>query len=716
MIPSCESSLPGLFYLFERKKGIDMIKNDIHWIKTHCARMDHGGCALLVGVKENKIVAVKGDPDGFLNRGYVCIKGIASPDRLTHPDRLKHPLKRVGKRGEGKWQKISWNDALTELAEGFNSIRERYGAKGVAFCFGMPKGLEHFLLIRLANAFGSPNIVGIQDVCHAPREITGIHTCGFYPVTNFHCKSDLVVLWGSNVTATNEEGEIGNRLLDQVKEGTQLIVIDPRKTDMAERAALWLQPRPGTDCALALGFLHVMIEESLYDQDFVEGWTYGFDELRAYVQTFTPEMVSKQTWVPAELIRRAARLYARSKPAAIQWGNPIEHQPNTFDTARAIISLMALSGNLDIPGGNIQAVEPDILGLGKFVRADLLPNKRKEMISAAHHVVPRFMTIPSTYFRKAVLEGVPYPVRGAYVTCSNPMLAYADSNYTYEALTSLDFLAVTDVFMTPTAALADIVLPAATQFECDDIGHYGLGHGYILARRKIVDPPEDCWPDLKILNELGKRISPEEYWYDDHNRFLDDVLRPSGLSFEEFLETGYLKGADKFKKYEQKGFKTPTGKVELKLSTAEKLGLNPFPIPGNQPDPEGTAFPLLLTSSKSHVYLHSSYRWVQKLRARRPAPKVEIHPDTARERNIEEGSEVIIETKHGKIEQIAHITDAIHPRVINASHGWWYPEGTPEKQYEWERSNYNMLTAVDSLGREYGTPRLRGIGCNIEKK
>ncbi|HID31089.1 MAG TPA: hypothetical protein EYP19_13975, partial [Desulfobacterales bacterium] len=379
---------------------------DIRWVKTHCARMDHGGCALLVGVKDNRIVKVKGDPDGFLNKGYICAKGIASPDRLTHPARLKHPLKRVGNRGEGKWVRIPWDDALQEIATNFNRIKEKYGPRSVGFGVGMPKGLDHFVLIRLANTFGSPNVIASQDVCHAPREITGIHTCGFYPVADFHHQSKLIILWGSNITSTNEEGEICSLLLKQITNGTELIIIDPRKISLVKKAHKWLQIRPGTDQALALGLLHVIIEESLYDKDFVEKWTHGFEDLAGHVKKYTPEMVSKTTWIPPELIRETARHYARSKPAVIQWGNPIEHHIHTFDMTRALICLMAICCNLDVPGGNIQALDPKIMKLGQFVRADLIPDKRKEMINAYHGVIPRFMTVPPSFFKKAILEGI----------------------------------------------------------------------------------------------------------------------------------------------------------------------------------------------------------------------------------------------------------------------------------------------------------------------
>jgi anaerobic selenocysteine-containing dehydrogenase len=690
--------------------------NDIHWVKTHCARMDHGGCALLVGIKDNLIVKVKGDPDGFLNKGYICRKGLASPDRLTHPDRLKHPLKRCGARGEGKWKKISWQSALSEIAENLNRIKEIHGARAVAFGVGMPKGLDHFVLIRLANLFGSPNVVASQDVCHAPREITGLHTCGFYPVADFHHKSELVILWGSNITSTNEEGAICSMLLEQIKKGAKLAVVDPRKIELAHKAEKWLQLRPGTDHALALGFLNVIIEEDLFDKDFVKKWTVGFQDLADRVRQYTPETVAHITWVSPDLIRETARLYARSKPAVIQWGNPIEHNIHTFDITRALICLMAICGNLDVPGGNVYAKDPKIMKLGTFVRADLIPDKRKQMINARHHTIPRMMTVPPVFFRKAILEQDPYPVKGLYSMCANPMLSYADSRQTYKAFMKLDFIAVADLFMTPTTAMADIVLPVATHYEINDIGHYGLGHGLLLARPKVVDPPEECWPDMKIMNELGKLISPAEYWPDDHKEFLEDVVKPNGLTYSQFVKKGHLKGPDRFKLYEEKGFRTPTGKVELKLSTAEKFGIPSLPRFTGLPEEEDKDYPLVLTSSKSSYFLHSSYRWINKLRIKRPDPKVEIHPETALKYGIQEGDTVIIETKFGAITHIAHLTDILDPRVINASHGWWFPEGDAQSQYDWKNSNFNILTSTEKLGKEFGTPNLKGIGCRIKKQ
>ncbi len=692
------------------------MSNELRWEKTHCARMDHGGCALLVGVKDNRIVQVKGDPDGYLNRGYTCFKGRVSPDRLSHPDRLKHPLRRIGKRGEGKWKRISWEEALDETASNLARIRKKHGARAVGFGVGMPKGLEHFVLIRLANLFGSPNVIASQDVCHAPREVTGMHTCGFYPVADFHHETELVMLWASNVDSTNEEGQIGSLLHARLKQGAKLIVADPRRIPLAEKADLWLQFRPGTSQALALGLLQVIIAESLYDHEFVETYTHGFEDFARHLEAYTPEKVSEITWVPEDKIRKAARMYAQSRPAALQWGNPIEHDINAFDATRSLVCLMAVCGNLEVPGGNVHAHEPGIMRLGEFVRADLIPDKRKEMISAHHGLIPRLMTIPPAFFRRAVLEDDPYPVRGYYGMCTNPLVAWADSPATYEAFQRLDFVAMAELFMTPTASLADIVFPVAHQYEMNDIGHYGIGHGMILARPKIVDPPEECWPDMKIMNELGKRVSPPEYWHDDHEEFLEDVVGPAGMTYEEFVEQGILKGPDRFKWYEEKGFRTPTGKVELKLSTAGKFHLKPFPEFAGFPEDEDPEYPLLLISAKSPYYLLSSYRWVERLREKCPHPRVEIHPDTAVRYGIREGDEVVIETKYGEVVQTARVTDIVHPRVVSASLGWWFPEGDPETQYEWRKSNFNMLTSMQTVGREFGTPNLKNLPCRVRTR
>jgi anaerobic selenocysteine-containing dehydrogenase len=295
-------------------------------------------------------------------------------------------------------------------------------------------------------------------------------------------------------------------------------------------------------------------------------------------------------------------------------------------------------------------------------------------------------------------------------------MAQGYSPSTFEALMKLDFIALSDIVLTPTASLADIVLPAATQFEFDDIGHCGLGHGILLARPKVVDPPAECRPDIRIINELGKALTQKEYWYDDYHDILDELLEPTGLDFTQFAQQGYLKGKERFKEYLDSGFRTPTGKVELRLTQAEKTHVSPLPQWKGLPQEVDPTFPFVLTSAKDPYYLHSSYRWLEPLRKRRPKPLVELHPATAEKFKIKDGDDVIIETSMGTITQTARLTENIHPHVVHAAYGWWFPEKTMNDQYEWKRSNYNMLTSMDPVGKEFGTPNLKGIGCRIRKK
>ena len=685
------------------------------WHRTHCGRMDHGGCALRVGVSNNRITELRGDPEGSLNRGYICGKAFAVPEKLAHPDRLRQPLIRTGERGRGKLLTSSWEAALDTIAESLNRCRERHGADSVAFGQGMPKGLEHFGLIRLANAFGSANVVAVQDVCHAPREITGRHTCGFYPVVDYTESSELFLLWGSNAAATNEEGAICGPLLRQLKRGTKLVVVDPRRTSLAERADLWLQPRPGSDCALALSFLHVLFEEGLQDEAFVRDWTVGANELAERVRAYSPEATASVTWVSPEKVRKAARLYAKASPAALGWGNPVEQTGQAFSTIRSLVCLMAVTGNLDIPGGNRHPVEPEVRKAADFVRADLLPGKKSRILNAYYGTVPGLMTVPPAFFRKAVLEDDPYPVRAAYMQGTNPLLTHADSVQTRRALDALHFLAVSDIYLTPTAALADVVLPAATQFEFNDIGHYGLGHGLLLARPQVVEPPRQCLSDLEMINRLGPRISQPDLWFEHSEQMLDHLLAPTGMDYADLCREGVLRGENRSRKYRDQGFKTPSGKVELSLSRADKLGVPELPEFRGLPGETDREYPLVLTCSKSPYYLHSSYRWVSRLRSREPDPVAVIHPQTAKEHGIAEEEWMVLVTKHGRIEQKARIRDRVLLGVVHAAYGWWFPETGEERGYEWDRSNYNVLTSADNPGREYGTPDLKGLACRIEK-
>lgn len=685
-------------------------------VKTYCARMDHGGCGLLVHVEEGRIKRIEGDPDCPLNRGTICAKGIAQIEKLYHPDRLIYPMKRTGNRGEGRWSRISWEEALETIGKKLLETIERFGPETIAFAQGTPKGLELFLLIRLANLLRIPNISTPGHICHMPRETASHLTCGFFPVPDLDHPPSCVLVWGSNLFQTNEEGVIGSQLRRALEKGTKLIVIDPRKTGVASQAELWIKPRPGTDLFLALGMLRVILDEKLYDRPFVENWTKGFPELKEHLENYSLEEISEITWVPKEKILKAARLYAQTRPAALQWGNAIEHTTNSFQCARALLILMAITGNLDLPGGNVNRVGPPIMRPGELVQIKRFPEKREKILSPEYRLSTMMGFVPSPLIIKAILTEKPNPIRMMYLHGGNPLLSYANSKETFEALKKLDFLAVSEIFLTPTAQLADILLPAATHFEFDDIGHFGLPHGFILARPKIVEPPEECWPDSKILNELGKRVGLEQYFWDDLGECLDEILRPAGLTYDDFRTMGMLKGKWEYRSHEKKGFSTPSGKVELYSEQLKQWGYKPLPSPLDLPQPLTEPYPLLLTSAKDPYFFHSAYRNIPSLRKLSPDPLLLIHPETASRFNIQEDDWVAVETEMGSIRQKAKMDKEIDQRIIVLSFGWWFPERKDLELSGWKESNLNILTNNNPpYEPAIGSTWLRGIPCRISK-
>jgi anaerobic selenocysteine-containing dehydrogenase len=690
-------------------------------VKTFCARMDHGGCGLLVEVENGKIVRVKGDPDCSLNRGTICAKGLAQIERLQHPERLRHPLRRTGAKGGGQWERISWDEALALLAEKFRERISRGGGKSMAFAQGTPKGLELYMMIRLANVLKIPHVVTPGSICHMPRETASLITCGFFPVPDYDHPPALVLAWGSNLFQTNEEGVIGFQLRRALDQGAKLVTIDPRKTALASRSVLWLQPKPGSDLALALGMLKVIVEERIYDPDFVKKWTVGFEELEKELKDYSLRNLAEATWVPEQKIREAALLYAQTKPACIQWGNALEHTTDSVQNARALLILKAITGNLDAPGGNVNRSGPPVMRPGDFVCSRNFPEKREMLLGPEFRLAAQMGFTPSQLVVKAILSDVPQPIRMMYVQGGNPLLSYANAQETFQALKKLDFLAVAEIFMTPTAQLADLVLPTATNFEFDDIGHYGLPHGFILARPKVVDPPEECWPDLKILNELGKRLGPENFFWPDLRSCLDDVLKPAGMTYEELKSKGMLRGKWTYRSYEGKGFGTPSKKVELYSSRFQEWGYDPLPSWRGEKSATGDlqegGSELILTSAKDPNYFHSAYRNLPSLRRLSPDPEVLVHPDTAEKLGVREGAWVFIETGLGKIRQKAVFDRDLHPRVVVAAYGWWFPERKDLELSGWKESNINILTKNDPpYDPAIGSTNLRAIPCRLFKE
>jgi anaerobic selenocysteine-containing dehydrogenase len=530
------------------------------------------------------------------------------------------------------------------------------------------------------------------------------------------------MVWGSNIVWTNPDEYKAENLNKTLAKGAKLIVVDPRLTYLAGRADVWLQLRPGTDTALAFGMLNVIINDRLYDKGFVEKYVHGWDKFVERVQQYPLNKVEDITWVPADKIREAARLYAQTKPACIQWGISIEQTINCIDNNRLLTDLMAITGNLDIPGGNVLMVPPPIRVASEFGAHRLLPpeQRKKRLGGSTFRLADRIAVIAPKTVWDAIVTGKPYPVKAVQLHGSNPVVTREGANDVYQALSQVEFMVVADFFLTPTAELADIVLPAATWLEMDNTADSWKRSGYIFAKRKIVQIGE-CWQDHKIFNELGKRLGQGEYWRDNVEADLDNVLEPSGITFKQFKEMGYLRGKMEYRKYEKNGFSTPTRKVESYSTIMEDLGYDPLPRYREAPEspistPElATEYPYILTTGfRSPVFFHSEFRQIPWLRDLHPDPIVEMHPQTAAKHGIKDGDWTFIESPRGRIKQRARLTIGIDPRVVAIEHGWWFPE-IKDPGHGWNISNSNILTSNDlkQCDPAMGSNNLRALLCKI---
>ncbi len=546
-----------------------------------------------------------------------------------------------------------------------------------------------------------------------------------------------IVIWGKNPVHTHPDDFFGAWITDCMRRGSKLIVVDPRLTWLASRAEVWLQLRPGTDGALALGWLNVIINEELYDKEFVEQWCYGFDKLKERVQKWPPEKVEQITWVPAEKIRQAARLFATNKPSALQWGVGIDHcnRDWSVQTAMALVALMAITGNIDNPGGNVIQVTP--FGIyqpwfGAWGYDELLTKEQKAMRAGVKEYPLYqfgFLTGSTEIIENAMLTGKPYPIKAMWIQGNNPLTCMsANLKKAYEAMKNVEFIVVVDLFMTPTAmALADIVLPVGSTCERDSVRCVFQNVSAVVKAVQI----EDVKSDQEVVLELGKRLNPKAWPWNSVEEMLDEILKPAGLTFKELKEKGYVYPKFEYYKYKKgllrrdrkPGFVTPTGKIELYVTRFEKWGYDPLPDYGEPPEsPISTPelykeYPLILTSgARSTAFFHSEHRQIPWLREINPDPIIEIHPETARQLGISDGEWVWVESVRGRCKMRAKLTKAVHPKVVHAQHGWWFPEkpGPAPSLFGVFESNINLLTE-DGCGPYGFGAQFRALLCKVYK-
>lgn len=690
-------------------------------------RICHGGCAARVTVADGKVVRVRPWPDSPFNLGRMCVKGLSTPRVMHHPDRLRHPLRRVGERGSGKFARVSWDEALADIAARLDAFRRESGPESVAL--GQGTGRHHYFhVIRFANTFGTPNWYepGLAN-CFIPRITVSNLTYGGFVTGDYYGDTPprTILFWGHNPLVSGPDGELAFPIKKALADGAFGIAVDPRRSETAKRCGLWLPIRPGTDAALALAMIRAIIEEGWYDRAFVEAYGVGFDALRERVATATPQWAEAVTGVPAAAMLEAAHRYATDRPSILEWGVSLEQNPNCLQTVRVVAILRGLTGNLDVPGGDVfgsdlvaaypvmrQALPPD--ALAKRIGADrfkLLGGFRAFM-PAAH--IPGLFT--------AMRTGDPYRVRALLVFGNNPLATVANSRGVLAALRALDLLVVADHFMTPTAALADYVLPSAFWPEIDQIIELPfVAPRAVFAHRKLADVGE-CRQNELILNDLAQRLhlpGCDESLRD----ILDQRLRPIGLTFEELADRFMVMAPPRYRRFAEKGFRTPSRKVELSCKALARLGYDPLPGFAEPPESPVSApetakrFPLVLTTGARRLeYFHSDGRQVASLRQRRPDPLATMGPATAARHGIADGDWVRVSSPRGEIRLRAEVTEDIMEGVVSLDHGWWFPERGDPLDGAFE-SNANVLTSdAPPYDPAFGSYQLRGLLCAVRKE
>ncbi len=673
----------------------------------------------------------------------ICLKGKAAPEIVYHGSRLLHPMKRTTPKDseDPGWEPISWDEALDTVADRLNAAAAADGPESVGFASSSPSTSAISDAVdwihRLIRAFGSPNYSNYMELCGWGRHLAPLYTFGaavpgaYLPdLDNAGC----ILYWGYNPSVARLAHATST--VAAVRRGAKLIVVDPRKAGLASRADHWLRVRPGTDAALALSLTHVMITEGWYDADFVRDWTNAadvvdgttvWDLLVSRCAEYAPDRAEAITGVPAADIVATARTIWESRPLAFYTWSGLEQHSGATQTARAINVMYALTGCLDVPGGNVLF---EAVASNPVEGTELVSEDRPAAVGAEQRPLgpARFGYVSGEDLYTAMLDR---RIKTVMAFGGNMVMAHADSRRGRDALRNLDFFVQADLFMTPTAELADIVLPVTTPFESEALK---IGFEYsqeaqslVQLRRPLVAPRGEARSDLQIVFDLATRLGlGAHFWDGDIDAAFRHQLAPSGIALDDLRahpEGVRVPLTTRHRKYAESGFATPSRKVELYSATLAAHGYDPLPAfeepltsPRSRPD-LAARFPLVLTCAKSLFFCETQHRQVAALRKSSPDPVVEIHPTAAEARGIQAGDWVRLETPLGSVRARAKLTSALDPGVVVGQHGWWqacdelglpgYPPYGPDS------ANLNLVLPQTPSDPISGSAPMRAGVCEV---
>ncbi|MDH3478278.1 MAG: aminotransferase class V-fold PLP-dependent enzyme [Gemmatimonadota bacterium] len=698
------------------------------------------GCWVEVRVADGQLVDIR--PDTGHPLGMICRRGQHAPEIVHSEHRLRYPMKRTGPKGTHEFERISWDEAYEIIVGRLQQIKRESGPEAVSIYTGrgafelslcdmfQPQGVAVSSASNVLFPFGSPNTMGVGALCYVSFAMIAPHvTMGRMLVNMFMDmeSAELLVVWGANPATDSPPLDMA-RLEAAAKRGAQVVVIDPRRTETVTRTnAEWIAVRPGTDGALALSMLAVMIDEELYDETFADEWCHGFEELRGYVQHFSPEVAASITGVPADTIRSLARRICNATGACPVMYTGLEYSNSGIQAIRAVLTLFALAGQLDVPGG-----------IGLAMRDTHFPINRacNQANPALDRAVARDRYPLYSHYRgeshasglvTSVLEGAPYRIRALIVHGASLLTSWPQTPVWRETLSKLDFLVCVDRQLTADAAYADIVLPATTMFEIDSYMVYGP---IFRLREKVVEPVGEARNDYLIMAELANRLGYGHLYPQTEQEMIGFALEGSGHTLEDIRAAGgWVKLPTplmEYKKWEKgglrpdgkPGFDTPTGKFEICSTILEEFGYEPLPaytepIEGPLARPDLVdRFPLVFNSgARPHTDFRSQHHGIDGLVRDNPEPTVTLNTRDAEKRDIQYGDLVEVRTPRGRVPFRAQVSDDIRPGAIECNMGG----GTPVGPTAWQQWNVNELTDLENADEISGFPVYKALLCDVVK-
>jgi len=693
-----------------------------------------GGCAVKVTMEDGRLAEVEPRDAPY---GNLCIRGKHAPEIVYAPERLRHPLIRTGERGEGRFRDATWDEALDLSVCKMQEIRDRYGPQAMISHSG--RGAFEQSMLDFCNSpqdtvasklllpFGSPNIASTGSLCYASFGILAPALTFGLPgnrLTPDLEQSKLIIVWGSN-PVTDSPPWFFKRIIRAQQNGARVIAIDHMRCDIARRADQWVAVRSGTDGALALGLINTIVREGLYDREFVERWTVGFEELRAYMLQFTPELVEQITGVPAATVISLAREIATAERVSLRTYTGLEYTNSGVQNIRAVYLLWALTGHLDVPGGLL--ITP--LPRPPLQRAEIPVPDGVLPIGAREYPLFYELTGSAQYLElpKAVLHDDPYPVRGLLINGSSTLTSYPQPEIFEDVYRRLEFMLVIDIIMTRDALFADVVLPSATYYEINSYQRYP---DYMRLRRQVIPPVGEARNQTMIMAELARRLGYGHLYPQSEAALIAAAFAKAPDLLQELQESPdgvcASSGQRKYRKWEtgalrpdgRPGFPTLSGKVEFTSSLLAQFGYDSLPVyseplEGPLSSPEVCEkFPLVLnTGARIQSTFRSQHLNVPGLLRLQDRPQVLINPQDARERGIEQGLRVVVSTKRGQVDFWARVTSEVLPGCVEVNMGG----GNPCQAEAWRRSNANDLTDWRNRDQISGFPVFKALLCQVTR-